>query len=132
VPKDVRAIHTLSSHKKKTAMAKHKSVTFSLAKVLVVLISYLPALQSRPTDGIGLLVNVADDDGGFPEEDPRTPAFWWKLGISLVLVLLGGVFAGLEPILMRALFADFRFDVGVVESGRDYCKQRGYSKSANF
>jgi len=35
-----------------------------------------------------------DDDGGFPIEDPSSPAFWWKLGISIILVLLGGVFAG--------------------------------------
>jgi len=75
-------------------MPKQKSLTFSLAKVLVILISYLPALQSRPTDGIGAL----DDDGGFPEEDPGSPAFWWKLGVSLILVLLGGVFAGLEHV----------------------------------
>jgi len=61
------------------------------------------------------------DDGGFPEEDPASPAFWWKLGVSLILVLLGGVFAGTGPSGVEC-HAEFRFDVGVVESGRDYCK----------
>jgi metal transporter CNNM len=28
------------------------------------------------------------------EEQPGSTAFWWKLGFSVVLVLLGGVFAG--------------------------------------
>ena len=78
-------------------MAKQRSLTFSLAKLLIVLISYIPALQSRPTDGIGVLVTTADDDG-FPVEDPGSPAFWWKLGISVALVLLGGVFSGMNSI----------------------------------
>lgn len=81
-------------------MSKPKSLTFSVAKILVVLISYLPALQSRPTDGIGLLVTITDDDDGFPAEDPAGAAFWWKLGISIILVLLGGVFAGINPLLL--------------------------------
>ena len=75
-------------------MPTQKSLTFSVAKILVVLISYLPALQSWPTDGTGRLVMLADEDG-FPEEDPGSPAFWGKLGISVMLVLLGGVFSGM-------------------------------------
>jgi hypothetical protein len=74
-------------------MPKHKCLSLSLAKTLFILISYIPALQSRPTRGA---IRLLDDDGGFPEEDPSSPAFWWKLGISLVLVLLGGVFAGIH------------------------------------
>lgn len=29
-----------------------------------------------------------------PEDPPNSPRFWWKLGFSAFLVLLGGVFAG--------------------------------------
>lgn len=29
-----------------------------------------------------------------PEDPPDSPKFWWKLGLSAVLVLAGGVFAG--------------------------------------
>ena len=29
-----------------------------------------------------------------PEDPPDSPVFWWKLGLSIGLVLLGGVFAG--------------------------------------
>ena len=29
-----------------------------------------------------------------PEDPPDSPEFLWKLGLSVVLVLLGGVFAG--------------------------------------
>lgn len=29
-----------------------------------------------------------------PEDPPDSPVFWWKLGLSVCLVLLGGVFAG--------------------------------------
>lgn len=29
-----------------------------------------------------------------PEDPPGSTKFWWKLGLSVVLVLAGGVFAG--------------------------------------
>ncbi|WWD19045.1 hypothetical protein CI109_103503 [Kwoniella shandongensis] len=35
-----------------------------------------------------------------PEDPPDSPVFWWKLGLSVVLVLAGGVFAGLTLALM--------------------------------
>ncbi|WVW85649.1 hypothetical protein I302_107687 [Kwoniella bestiolae CBS 10118] len=35
-----------------------------------------------------------------PEDPPDSPAFWWKLGLSVVFVLSGGVFAGLTLALM--------------------------------
>ncbi|EIN13166.1 DUF21-domain-containing protein [Punctularia strigosozonata HHB-11173 SS5] len=35
-----------------------------------------------------------------PEEEPGSTGFWWKLGFSVGLVLLGGVFAGLTLGLM--------------------------------
>ena len=68
--------------------------TFAITKSLLLLISYIPSLHSRPVTGIGGIDLFKKDVDGFPEEDPSSAAFWWKLGISLVLVLLGGVFAG--------------------------------------
>ncbi|GAA5844786.1 hypothetical protein JCM9279_002920 [Rhodotorula babjevae] len=35
-----------------------------------------------------------------PETEPGSNEFWWKLGLSVILVLLGGVFAGLTLGLM--------------------------------
>lgn len=69
---------------------QHEISTMSLARALLISISCLPAFHSRPTSGIQLF----DGDDGFPIEDPAGAAFWWKLGISIILVLLGGVFAG--------------------------------------
>ena len=66
--------------------------TFALSKSLLLLISHIPSLHSRPLGG-GIELFRRDD--GFPEEDPATAAFWWKFGVGLVLVLLGGVFAGM-------------------------------------
>lgn len=95
-------------------MMLRRTSTFAVTKLLIVLISYLPALHSRPTNGFHSFTHYDDDDGGFPAEDPTSPVFWWKLGISLILVLLGGVFAGTSPTIMSFLF---RIDVGIVESG---------------
>jgi metal transporter CNNM len=67
--------------------------TFAITKSLLLLISYIPSLHSRPV-GAPRGLELFKKDDGFPEEDPSSGAFWWKLGISLVLVLLGGVFAG--------------------------------------
>jgi hypothetical protein len=69
-----------------------------VAQSLLFLVSYIPALHSRPTSGNSLLLAFDDDDdGGFPAEPIDSPAFWWKLGVSVILVLLGGVFAGPFP-----------------------------------
>jgi metal transporter CNNM len=65
-----------------------RPTTLTLTKSLLLVISYIPALHSRPTK----FYPLKHDD--FPEEDPASGAFWWKLGVSLILVLLGGVFAG--------------------------------------
>lgn len=69
--------------------------TFAITKSLLLLISYIPSLHSRPLSGSGIELFKKGDGDGFPEEDPSSAAFWWKLGVSLTLVLLGGVFAGI-------------------------------------
>jgi hypothetical protein len=72
-------------------MLRRRSPSSAVVKTLLVLTSQLPALHSRSL--VGLPGHIHD----FPEEDPGSPVFWWKLAISLVLVLLGGVFAGADP-----------------------------------
>jgi hypothetical protein len=67
---------------------QHHQSVLSLTKSAFVLLSYLPALHSLPTR------LIKRDDDRFPSEDPSSPAFWWKLGVSVLLVLLGGVFSG--------------------------------------
>ena len=76
----------------------YRPSTVAVARSLLLLVSYIPALHSRPTGG-NLLLHASDDDddGGFPAEPIDSPEFWWKLGISVILVLLGGVFAGRFP-----------------------------------
>ena len=43
------------------------------------------------TDGA---LSVLMDAPMEPEDPPDSPIFWWKLGLSVCLVLSGGVFAG--------------------------------------
>ena len=75
-------------------MLQPRPSTIALTKALILLISYIPTFHSRPTNDFLSLKNI----DGFPEEDPSSPVFWWKLGISVVLVLVGGVFSGRTPI----------------------------------
>jgi hypothetical protein len=100
--------------------ALNRPSTMAVARSLLLLVSYLPALHSRPTtDNSFLHAFDDDDDGGFPAEPIDSPEFWWKLGVSVILVLLGGVFAGAFPkyraFQVRGLM--IRTDVGVVKSG---------------
>ena len=45
-------------------------------------------------------VSVDVSDYKIASEDPTTPAFWYKLIIAAVLIILGGIFAGLTLGLM--------------------------------
>jgi len=78
------------SHSTVVEMFQPRSSTIALTKALLLLISYIPALHSRPTNDF---LSLKSTDG-FPEEDPSSPVFWSKLGISVILVLVGGVFSG--------------------------------------
>jgi hypothetical protein len=93
----------------------------AVARALLLLVSYIPALHSRPTTGNSFLhaFDDDDDDGGFPAEPIDSPAFWWKLGVSVILVLLGGVFAGAFPKywVFQVRRLTIRTDAGVVKSG---------------
>jgi len=92
--------------------------TAAVTRALLLLVSCLPALHSRPTHGNSLQAVDRDDDGGFPAEPIDSPAFWWKLAVSVVLVLLGGVFAGPYLLLDGGwVLTVYRPDAGPLESG---------------
>ncbi|OKL56361.1 hypothetical protein UA08_08513 [Talaromyces atroroseus] len=73
-----------------------RPVALGLAKLLVLLIAQLPAITTAsPTALHG--IRAKHEDLG---KDPEDPALWLYLGISVVLVLGGGAFAGLTIALM--------------------------------
>ena len=43
---------------------------------------------------LSALEYVIAGHGGHPREEPGSPEFWWKIGLSALLVVAGGVFAG--------------------------------------
>ena len=57
----------------------------------MAILNALPALYpfSQNNDPRVLLPSATNDG-----EDFGSPEFWWKIGLSVVLVLLGGVFSG--------------------------------------
>lgn len=71
------------------------SATFSLAKVAILLLAQLPLKSAYPISH--LLHNRAE-----PSETPKDPGsdLWVNIGLSALLVLLGGIFAGLTLGLM--------------------------------
>ena len=72
--------------------------TRSVYGALFLLFSHLPRLHSLPTTAVQQLLKR--DEGDFPEEPIDSPVFWSQLGISLILVALGGIFAGLTLALL--------------------------------
>ena len=56
-------------------------------------VSFLPLVRASPAtlfSSVSTLTPASDEPG----ETPGSPEFWYKLVISTVLVLAGGVFAG--------------------------------------
>lgn len=81
-------------------LAAHRTLSSALPTLLSLskLIHLVPSLGSRSAHRllIGDTSNVAflADARIEPEDPPDSPIFWWKLGLSVCLVLSGGVFAG--------------------------------------
>ncbi|BGP56244.1 cell agglutination protein Mam3 [Rhodotorula sphaerocarpa] len=74
---------------------------------LAVLLPRLLRTYAAPTAAAAVMIGTnsfgdgnAAMQGNEPETPPGSTAFWWKLGLSAGLVLLGGVFAGLTLGLM--------------------------------
>ncbi|KAI8983294.1 DUF21-domain-containing protein [Trametes punicea] len=66
--------------------------------VLPLLFSFLHSSRALPTVFSFLVPAKPEDDA--PGEPPGSPEFWYKLIVSIALVLAGGVFAGLTLGLM--------------------------------
>lgn len=71
------------------------ALSSSMTKLVLLLISTLSSLSSHP---LGQALHILKHDD--PDEPPGSSRFWWKLGISVLLILGGGVFAGLTIGLM--------------------------------
>lgn len=70
-----------------------------IAKLGLMLAAQIPALHSLPTPfrgGAGLLSHGGSELG----EDPESAGFWINFSVAFVLVVLGGIFAGLTLGLM--------------------------------
>ncbi|KAJ6256181.1 hypothetical protein Dda_9016 [Drechslerella dactyloides] len=86
-------------------LPRRASLANSLVRLVLLLSAQIPTLASYPLSGRSRrdLLNVWDDeghDGHGVEGDTDEPQFWVYLGVSVFLVVLGGVFAGLTLGLM--------------------------------
>jgi len=66
----------------------------TLSSSLPTLLGLSKIIHHIPKRSAEWAVSVAEATPIEPEDPPDSPAFWWKLGLSAVLVLAGGVFAG--------------------------------------
>ena len=88
----------------------------SIVKLVLLLISTLTSLHSHPLASTRTLAPLDDA----PEEEPGSPAFWWKMGVSIALILGGGVFAGLTIGLMGQDVINLQV---LIESGEEHEKK---------
>lgn len=73
-----------------------RPATLGIAKLLFLVLAQIPALTvAAPTAFYGVLAKHSDEG-----KDPEDPELWLYLGISIILVLSGGAFAGLTIALM--------------------------------
>lgn len=79
----------------RNGLTHSNKLSTSIVKLIFLFISTLSSLSSQPLGRI--LLSIEDDT---PEEEPGSTKFWWKLGVSVLLILGGGVFAGLTIGLM--------------------------------
>lgn len=73
-----------------------RPVALGLAKLLVLLIAHLPATAVAAPTALHAIWAKHVDDG----KEAEDPELWLYLGVSVVLVLAGGAFAGLTIALM--------------------------------
>ncbi|GFZ49498.1 Protein MAM3 [Saitozyma sp. JCM 24511] len=88
------------------AAARSLPTLLSISKLLHLVpaaITSSPHMQKRngwTSSGMSYLAEAGGGGTIEPEDPPDSPQFWWKFGLSVGLVLLGGVFAGLTLALM--------------------------------
>lgn len=72
-----------------------KPATLSFARLLLVGLLHTTVTYARPLANFGLISILGEDEGQDEPKDPADARLWIYLSTALVLVLLGGVFAGL-------------------------------------
>lgn len=90
-----------------------RGLSAAFVKLALLLISSITSLHSHPLHASRALAPMDDA----PEEEPGSPAFWWKTGVSIALILGGGVFAGLTIGLMGQDVINLQV---LVESGEEH------------
>ncbi|EWC46425.1 hypothetical protein DRE_04368 [Drechslerella stenobrocha 248] len=87
-----------------TPLSRGPGLAKSLVRLVLLLSAQIPTLASYPLSGRSRrdVLNVWEHgtQGDGVERDPDEPQFWVYLGVSVFLVVLGGVFAGLTLGLM--------------------------------
>ncbi|KAI9818929.1 MAG: hypothetical protein M1827_007750 [Pycnora praestabilis] len=78
-----------------TGYAASRPAILSIAKVSLIAIANLPLLRAAPL-GFFPSIKITEDE----PKDAEDPTLWIYLAVAVVLVLLGGVFAGLTIALM--------------------------------
>lgn len=89
-----------------------RPITLGLAKLLFLIVAQLPAFTVAAPTALHGIWAKHDEEG----KDPDDPALWLYLGISMVLVLGGGAFAGLTIALMGQVSLEYDYSVGTANS----------------
>uniref|UniRef100_A0A1D1YTD7 Protein MAM3 n=1 Tax=Anthurium amnicola TaxID=1678845 RepID=A0A1D1YTD7_9ARAE len=77
-------------------------ISYRLLHTFTIFVSILRSLHGFPTDDVPIISNKNYGPIPSPDQDPfiDIEEFGWKLGVVIILVLLGGIFAGLTIGLM--------------------------------
>ena len=89
------------------------AIAYSIVKLVLLLSAQLPLFHARP-----LSFHAFEEDEG---KEPEDPTLWIYLSVALVLVLLGGAFAGLTI----ALMGQVRLFIIVVRFATDEVRHLG-------
>ncbi|KAF3903246.1 hypothetical protein ABW20_dc0105720 [Dactylellina cionopaga] len=88
------------------ALNRNSGLASSIVRAILLISAQIPTLASYPLsgrskrDGLNVWGGHDNHDDNDVEGDPDEPQFWVYLGVSVFLVVLGGVFAGLTLGLM--------------------------------
>lgn len=81
-----------------------RPATLGIAKLFFLLLAQIPALTAAAPTALSEVLAKHANEG----KDPEDPQLWLYLGISIILVLGGGAFAGLTIALMGQVSSSFR------------------------
>jgi hypothetical protein len=70
--------------------ASRIKLSYKFLHTITIFVSILHSLHGFPTD----VSSIPDNNYGLPYPLTDTEEFGWKLGVCILLVILGGIFAG--------------------------------------